>query len=115
LAGGTDRLSPAERTLRARIAANEKWARTDPVEGTAKARAKFLASFLDEVDPDRKLPEAERLRRAENARAAHFTRMAFKSAKARRQRKAVDAKNAGDDTRRSSKTASAVPDAVRAV
>ncbi len=90
-----DRLSPAERTLRARIAANAKWAHTDPVAGTAKARAKFLESFLDEVDPDRVLPEAERLRRAENARAAHFTRMAFKSAKARRQRKS--AKEARDE------------------
>jgi hypothetical protein len=87
LPGATDRLSPAERILRASIAANEKWAHADPVAGTAKARATFLASFLDQVDPNRELPEAERLRRAENARTAHFRRMAFKSAKARRRKK----------------------------
>jgi hypothetical protein len=104
LASAPDRLSPSERSIRASIAANEKWAHADPVEGTAKARAKFLASFLDEVDPDRKLPEAERLRRAESARKAFYTRLAFLSAKARRRRKSVDATNAGPNNRRSSKS-----------
>jgi hypothetical protein len=89
-----DRLSQGERTLRARIAANEKWAHADPVAGTAKARAKFLEGFLDEVDPNRELPEEERLRRAENARAAYFSRLAFKSAKARRQRKQLNEEGA---------------------
>jgi hypothetical protein len=43
--------------------------------------------FLDEVDPDRVLPEAERLRRAEHARSAYFSKLALKSAQARRRRK----------------------------
>jgi hypothetical protein len=77
-------LNPAQRTQRARIAAHSKWAATDPVAGTAKARAAFLARFLDEVDPGRVLPEAERLRRAEHAKSAYFARLAFASAKSRR-------------------------------
>ena len=77
-------LSPNERSQRARIAAHSKWAKSDPVAGTAKARAKFEARFLDEVDPDRQLPEAERLRRAQHAKAAHFARLAYASARARR-------------------------------
>jgi hypothetical protein len=56
----------------------------DPREYTAKARATFLRRFEDEVDPDRELPEPERLRRAEAARKAYFTKLALKSAQARR-------------------------------
>ena len=70
--------------LRARLAAHAKWSQADPVEGTAKARATFLLRFIDEVDPNRELPEPERLRRAEHARKAYFTRLALASAKARR-------------------------------
>jgi hypothetical protein len=40
--------------------------------------------LIDEVDPDRELPEAERFRRAEHAKKAYFTRLALKSAQARR-------------------------------
>jgi hypothetical protein len=79
-------LSPSERSLHARDAAYTRWANEDPVEGTAKARQTFLAKFIDEVDPDRILPEPERLRRAEAAKKAHFTRMALRSAQARRKR-----------------------------
>ena len=72
--------------MRAKLAAHTRWAHEDPVAGTAKARAKFLESFIDQVDPDRVLPEAERLRRAESARSAHFSRLAYASARARRKR-----------------------------
>lgn len=77
-------LSPSERGQRARIAAHSRWAKHDPVEGTAAARAKFLLRFVDQVDPNRELPEAERLRRAESAKQAYFLRLAYKSARARR-------------------------------
>ena len=77
-------LTPEQRSLRARIAAHEKWAHTDPVAGTARAREKFLARFEAEVDPEGVLPEAERLRRAEHARQAYFTRLALASSKARK-------------------------------
>lgn len=68
-----------------RIGAHESWARTeDRPARTANARAAFLRRFEDQVDPDRKLSEAERLQRAEHARKAHFQRLAQRSAAARR-------------------------------
>lgn len=77
-------LTPEQRKLRARMAAHSRWAHNDPVSGTAKARAKFNKRFLDEVDPDRLLPEDERLRRAEHAKSAYFTGLALKSSVARK-------------------------------
>ena len=77
-------LHPQDRVLRARLAAQTKWSRHDPREGTQKARDAFLQSFIDKVDPDRLLPDAERRRRAESARRAHFTKMALASARSRR-------------------------------
>jgi hypothetical protein len=65
-----------------------------------------MNSFYDQVDPDRVLPDAERERRATQARKAYFAGLAFKSAKARRQRKSIDATNAGPNNRRSSKSES---------
>ena len=76
--------TPTERALHGRLAAHAKWAKTDPVEGTAPARKAFLDRFEREVDPDGVLPPADRARRAEHARKAYFTRMALKSAQARR-------------------------------
>lgn len=71
-------------SLRGRIGAYRLHATHDPRETTANARAAFLAKFLDEVDPERKLPEAERQRRATMARKAYFARLAYASAEARR-------------------------------
>jgi len=79
--------SPTERSLRSRIAAHSRWAREDPVQGTFAARSKFLNNFIDKVDPERKLAEPERLRRAESARRAHFLELALRSAQVRRTRK----------------------------
>src|SRR6266542_3143300 len=69
-------LSAGERTLRARIAAHAMHAQHDSRETSAAARVAFDARFLDEVDPDRQLPEVERLRRAGHARKAYFARLA---------------------------------------
>ncbi len=80
-------LTPRERTLRAQIGAHALHASHDPRETTASARAVFLARFEEQVDPDRVLPEEERLRRAEHARKAHFKRLALASVRARRKRK----------------------------
>ena len=78
------RLTPEQSSLRSRVAAYESWANTtDPSGRTAPARAAFLARFEREVDPNGVLPLAERKRRAEAKRKAYFTRLAFKSAKAR--------------------------------
>jgi len=76
--------SPAERSLRARLAAHALHAQRDPRETTAKGRAAFLARFEREVDPHGVLESEERRRRAEQARRAYFTRLSLAAAKARR-------------------------------
>jgi len=83
-----ERLSPAERKLRAQIAAHTSWANTEDRRArTAAGTAALLDKFERQVDPDGSLDPAERARRAESARKAHFARLAFLSAQARRQRK----------------------------
>lgn len=77
-------MTPAERSLRARIAAHVMHSKNDAKAVTAKARAVFLDRFEREVDPDGELDAAERARRAEHAKRAYFTRLAMKSAQARR-------------------------------
>lgn len=80
-------LTAQQRILRSRIGAHTSWANTtDPAARTAPARAASAARFEREVDPDGILPPAERARRAESARKAYFTALAFKSAKARRRK-----------------------------
>ena len=69
----SDSLTPSERSQRSRLAAHVLHSRYDSRELTKPARDKFNQRFLDEVDPERKLPEAERQRRAEHARKAYFT------------------------------------------
>lgn len=70
-------LTPERAALIGRIGAHALHARVDSREITAPARKAFLARFLDEVDPERTLPEAERQRRAEHARKAYFSRLAL--------------------------------------
>lgn len=72
----------ALRSMRARIGAYSLHAQRDARETTSAARAAFLSRFLAGIPED--LPEGERLRRAEAARRAHFQRLAYRSALARR-------------------------------
>jgi hypothetical protein len=82
-------LTPAERSLRARIAVHTSWAQTtDRAARTAPARRAALERFQRQVDPDGSLSEAERARRAEQAMRAHMARLALRSARARRRQKA---------------------------
>jgi hypothetical protein len=77
----------ADRSLIARLAAHESWARTtDPSARTEPARRALLDRFEREVDPDGVLPPDERTRRAAHARKAYFTRLALRSAQARRRK-----------------------------
>ena len=80
-------LSPTERSLRARQAAHTLHSKVDSSKHLEPARKAFLERFAKQVDPDGTLPEAERLRRAEQAKKAYFTNLAYKSARARRQAK----------------------------
>lgn len=83
-------MSDAIVTIRGRLGAYQKWARTaDRTEATAPARTAFLARFEAEVDPEGILSPAERERRAGWARRAYFTRLALASAKARRRKAAA--------------------------
>ncbi|HUQ63092.1 MAG TPA: hypothetical protein VM121_05020 [Acidimicrobiales bacterium] len=79
-------LGAAQRSLRARMAAYCLHAQRDPVETTAAARSAFLARFERQVDPNNQLPAAERRRRADAARKAHFIKLALRSAEVRRRR-----------------------------
>jgi len=72
------------RSLRAQIAALQRWAHEDTVAGTVSARAGFNARFDREVDPDNILEPGERSRRAERAKKAYFLSMALRSAQVRR-------------------------------
>lgn len=78
-------LTPAQRSLRARIASAEKWAATgDRSAATAPARKAFNDRFIrDARDRFGDLPEAELLQRAEQLRRAYFARLALKSSRAR--------------------------------
>ena len=78
-------LSPSQRSLRARLAAHAMHA-NDSRAVTANARKAFVERFERQVDPDCVLPVAERQRRAEHAMCAHITRLALRSAQARRTR-----------------------------
>lgn len=78
---------PVERSLAARLAAHTLHSQVDPTEHTAPARKAFLERFEKEVDPDGILSPDERARRAAHARKAYFTRLALKSAQARRKAK----------------------------
>jgi hypothetical protein len=77
------KLTPEQRSMRARLAAHARWKREDPTETARKGQRGLLARFEREVDPEGQLPEAERQRRAKQALKEHMTRLAFASSRAR--------------------------------
>jgi hypothetical protein len=81
-------LDRSDRALRGRIGAYRMHATHDSRETSKPGRRAFMASFERLVDPDGILPPAERARRAAHARSAHFAKLAYLSAKARRKRSA---------------------------
>lgn len=76
-------MTPEQASLRGRLGAAMQQAKHDPREYTKPARQAAWQRFLDEVDPNKELPEPERIRRAEAARKAHMYRAALKSAATR--------------------------------
>lgn len=83
--------SQTELSLIGQIGAHQSWANTiDRAARTAPGRKAALERFERQVDPDGTLSPAERARRAEHARKAYFTRLALKSAQARRRRAGID-------------------------
>ena len=79
-------LSQTERSLSARIGAYSLHAQRDSRDTTEAGRRAFLATFLQQVDPEHILPDDERLRRAAAAKSAHFAKLALKSVRARRRK-----------------------------
>ena len=80
--------TPAERSLHAQVAAHARWARVeDRTAATAVARQLLWQRYLDQVDPDGVLSEAERTRRATSARRADLARLALDRERARRERR----------------------------
>lgn len=77
------------RRIRGQIGAYSLHAQYDSKAITANARAAFLSKFEKQVDPEGKLPDEERIRRAAMARSAHFRKLALRSAKARAARARV--------------------------
>lgn len=65
-------LTPAQRSLRAKAAADASWANTsDRSARTEPARRAALTRFERQVDPTGELPEKERRLRAASARRAY--------------------------------------------
>lgn len=80
-------MTPEQRRQRARIAALTRWAHDDPRTALASAREAWRERFRVEVrsrHPD--LTEAEVALRAERLQRAYYTRLAMRSAAARRHR-----------------------------
>ncbi len=78
---------PEEMARRGRIGAHTLHSKHDSREVAARAREGLRQKYLDQVDPDRILPEPERLRRADHARRADLARAARLSVLARRAQK----------------------------
>jgi hypothetical protein len=77
-------LTPAQRSIRARIAANTRWAGEDGKANALRAQAGLKAKFLREIrERFPELPEPEIQRRAASVYRAHMQRLALKSSKAR--------------------------------
>lgn len=92
---GDEDLTPAQRSLRARLAAHTSWTNTvDRAARTAAARKAADERFARQVDPEGILPPRERAERVGNARKAYFAALALRSARARRQRRT----RRGDDS-----------------
>jgi hypothetical protein len=80
-------ITPAERRLRASIAGSQGWINT--VDRAARGRhgqQGLFAKYLREV-PDAITNPAERRKNAESRMRGHYARMAYRSAKVRRERK----------------------------
>ncbi len=77
-----------EKSLRHQVAAHAMHAVHDSSETTKAARKANDARFERQVDPEGRLPPAERARRAAHARKAYMLGLAYRSAKVRAARKA---------------------------
>jgi hypothetical protein len=83
-------LTPEQRSMRARIAAHERWANTpDRTAATSPARAAAASRWEQQVDPEQALAPEVRAKLADSAKRAHFSRMALASSRARARAKSL--------------------------
>ena len=61
--------------MRGRIGACVAHSKYGPQHMTSAARRGFAQKFIDQVDPDRVLPEDERMRRADLAKRAYMAQL----------------------------------------
>jgi hypothetical protein len=83
------------RRARGRLGALALHASHDSRVTSKPGRDAFLARFEREVDPEGKLPSAERARRAAYARRLYMGRLALRSAKVRKERSRAPAGERG--------------------
>jgi hypothetical protein len=83
-------LTPAQRTLRARVAAYARAAKYDGREVTRPAYNGRMAKLAAQVDPEGTLPEIERQRRAYAALRSQMSALSLKASR-KRTRKAAPA------------------------
>jgi len=79
-------MTPEQRRLRAKTAANARWAREDGTAQNRRMQEGYLNKLADEIDPERQLPQDERRRRAIQARKAQAQAAALKSSRVRAER-----------------------------
>lgn len=73
------RLSSAERSRNAQLASLARWRREgDRSAATLPARQAFLRRFEVQVEPERRLPRSERMRRATEAMNCHMSELRAK-------------------------------------
>jgi hypothetical protein len=90
-------LSSEERSLLGRLGAYTLHSTHDSQELARKSCDTLLRKIEQSIDPQGSLPAQERQRRVYQALKAHYTRMALKSAKVRRE-KAASKKVEANDT-----------------
>lgn len=80
-------MTPEQRSLRAKLAAQTRWAKTrDRTAATAKSREAWAARWEQKADPNSELSPAERAAAGERLMKAHMTAMALRSSIARGRR-----------------------------
>lgn len=85
-----DAETPAQRSLRGRVAVLKSWAQTeDWTARTAPGRRAFDEKFERQVDPDGVLQPEVRAKRVAAARRAYFAELALKSSLAKARKKAA--------------------------
>ena len=81
--------SVRQKSLRHQVAAHSMHSMHDARKTTEAARKANAERFERQVDPEGKLPPAERARRAAHAERAYMLSLAYRSAKVRAARKAA--------------------------